>query len=357
MASIGYAAFYNCAALGAFTLPSSATSVARDAFQGCRGLASVGVNGTLGALGDRAFLGCSALAVITVDAANATYSSANGVLFNKARTTLLLCPAALSGSYTVPSTVTALAAGAFARCNALTSVTLPSSLAAISDDAFYQATALSRVTIPESVTSIGTWALAGCPKLGSVTIPTSVTSVGNDAFHFDGALAYALFSGSAPTMGTTVFNAANSNFTIYYFATQTGFSTPTWLGYPAVALTTPPAVVSWLAQYGYAPGVSTLSDADGDGVSLLLAYALGLNPNANLTGSVPAATLGGNTLSLTFYGNRTDVNYTVQSSADLLTWTTKDVTLTTPDANGLRTASVPADAADGRRFLRLVVGY
>ena len=43
------------------------------------------------------------------------------------------------------------------------------------------------------------------------------------------------------------------------------------------------------------------------------------------------------------------------TSGDLKTWTTSGVTLSAPDANHIRTASVPTTGASC--FMRLVVGY
>jgi len=48
-----------------------------------------------------------------VDAANPNYSSTNGVLFDKAQTTLIEFPGGLAGSYTIPNSVTSIGDYAF----------------------------------------------------------------------------------------------------------------------------------------------------------------------------------------------------------------------------------------------------
>jgi len=83
-------------------------------------------------------------------------------------------------SVTIPSTVTAIARGAFSNCKSLTNVNFPSSLTSIKEYAFY-GTALTSITIPSSVTYIGEFAFYGT-GLTSVTIPSSVTSIGTYAF-------------------------------------------------------------------------------------------------------------------------------------------------------------------------------
>lgn len=355
--TIGYAAFKNCVSLTSFSLPTSVTSVAREAFRGCRALVTFNISAALAFMGDRSFDGCSTLGTFIVDPANAAFSSLNGVLFNKTQTTLLLCPAALAGSYTPPGTVTAFAKAALAHCASLTKVIIPSSVTAINEDALYYTTGLTEITIPESVTSIGPWALAGS-SLKGVTIPASVTNVGNDAFHYSRQLTYALFSGNAPSMGTSVFDSAAGGFTIYYYASKTGFSTPTWLGYPASALDVPPAIANWLTSQGFSPGIDILSDPNSDGVNFLLAYALGLNPSLNLADSLPIPVLtngSSRSLSLTFRGDSEGVTYAAETSGDLQSWTTDGVTLSSPDMNGLRTAAVALDSNDPVQFIRLVI--
>ena len=45
---------------------------------------------------------------MTVDTNNPAYSSVDGVLFNKSQTTLIQCPGAKTGSYTIPNSVTSI---------------------------------------------------------------------------------------------------------------------------------------------------------------------------------------------------------------------------------------------------------
>jgi hypothetical protein len=70
--------------------------------------------------------------------------------------------------------------------------------------------------------------------LTSVTIGRGVTSIGEDAFLFCSTLTNAYFQGNAPSVfGTGVFAATAADFLIYYPSTASGWSTPTWNGYPA----------------------------------------------------------------------------------------------------------------------------
>jgi hypothetical protein len=78
---------------------------------------------------------------IEVDEENPSYSSMDGVLFNKDKTELISCPNGMQVSYTIPNGVTS-----------------------ICDNAFRYSKLIS-VTIPKSVTSIGKYAFFACEKL------------------------------------------------------------------------------------------------------------------------------------------------------------------------------------------------
>ena len=84
-----------------------------------------------------------------------------------------------------------------------------------------------------------------------------------------------------------------------------------------------------------------------------MAYALNLNPNLNLQGSLPLPILGEDTLSISYYAASKGITYTVQTTTDLRVWTTEGVTPSGIDVEGQRTATV--SLGDEGRFMRLVV--
>lgn len=161
--------------------------------------------------------------------------------------------------------------------------------------------------------------------------------------------------GSAPAMGTEVFSDTAGGFTVYYYSGGSGFTSPTWQGYASALLEVSPAIVNWLVASGFTLGTPLLTDANGDGVSLLMAYALGLDPSQNHSGAMPVPVLSSGTLGFSFYGASEGVTYTVEVSTDLITWSTVGVTLSAPHASGVRTAFVDATAAPPCRFLHLVI--
>jgi hypothetical protein len=181
------------------------TTIGDSAFSGCNGLTNVLIPASITNLARNAFWGCPNLAAITVDALNLVYSSVEGVLFDKSRTTLTGCPQGKGPSYTIPNGTTNIGELAFEGCSSLTNVTIPNSVTSIGDQAFASFTGLSSITIPNSVISIGTDAFSGCPSLTSVTIPISVISIGAYAFGNCYGLTSVTIPGSVTDIGTGAF--------------------------------------------------------------------------------------------------------------------------------------------------------
>ena len=204
------------------------------------------------------------------------------------------------------------------------------------------------------MTSLGDHVFSLCYDLRSITIPSSVTSIGDSAFFYCHSLTSTYFLGDAPSSGSAMFAGVSASHKIYYLDTVAGFTSPTWQGQPTQMIDTSiyPAT-SWLLEFNHSYDTNLNQDLNGDGVSLLMAYGLDLNPNERLTDSLPKAELDSTTLSMKYYAGSAGVTYRVEASKDLNTWETAEVTVSDPDANGVLTASIDRDEVCG--FLRLVV--
>ena len=194
------------------------TAISRMASVGCTGITSVIIPASvtnlmasysrpgITSLPSRAgilFTECRDIRSITVEASNPTYSSVDGILFNKDQTLLLSYPRGKEGSCRIPDGVTAVGNNSFAFCYSLTNVTIPNSATNIGIGAFYWCTNLVSVTIPNSAARIGSTAFYHCNSLTDVTIPATLTNISSTAFGDCAKLTNAFFTAykKTPPMG------------------------------------------------------------------------------------------------------------------------------------------------------------
>ena len=279
--SIADLAFFRCSNLTSITIPASVTSIGIAAFAHCTKLTALTVDalnakyssfdgvlsdkdqtelikcpgGKTGSLTipasiirftDYALDDCSKLTEIIVDSHNASFRSLDGVLYNKDRTSLILCPRGKAGNITFSSDVISIKENACIGCHNLTSIVVDL------DNTWYSSMdgmLLSKdkktligcpggktgnVIIPACVTSIGMESFCSCTKITSVTIPASITNIEYYAFENCPGLTSANFLGNAPEIERDIFADTASDFTVYYLEGKTGFTPPIWKGYKAV---------------------------------------------------------------------------------------------------------------------------
>ena len=184
MTSIGNSAFKNCTSLASIEIPSSVTSIGNEAFAYCTNLTSIEIPSGVTSIENYAFSNCTSLNSINVDKDNQSYSSEDGILFDKEKKKLITYPAGKKEKeYNIPSSVTSIGAGTFYGCRSLTRIEIPSSVTSIECLAFYGCTSLTSIEIPSSVTRIAAQVFYGCTSLTSIEIPSSVTSIGMWAFY------------------------------------------------------------------------------------------------------------------------------------------------------------------------------
>jgi hypothetical protein len=204
---------YPDSAVGTVTIPATidgipVVGISTSAFDGCSGLTSISIPSSVTSIGSNAFGGCSGLASISVAPGSANFTSIDGVLFNAARTTLIRFPPRKPGEYTIPAGTNTISFAAFEGC-----------------------TGLTRFTIPASVNSIGALAFSNCSSLSKV-----------------------LFLGIPPAVfGTTRFDGTAPDFTIYYTSHSSGFTSPTWNGYPAAMIDTDLPLFSASIDFTFMP--------------------------------------------------------------------------------------------------------
>ena len=267
--TVGRSAFDYCKSLTSAEMPNVKT-VGRSAFYYCKSLTSVEMPNvqTIGGrafshtaltsvempkvetIGYGAFSGCSNLKSFIISSDNVNYSADGGILYNKDKTVLCAYPSA-AGDIKIADSVETIGEDAFTKCPKLTSVEMPS-VQTIGGIAFYYCQSLTSVEMP-NVETIGAAAFDNCDSLTSAEMPkvetigdyafenclfTSikmprVQTIGDYAFQWCTSLESAYFYSDAPiSFGTKVFYKCASNFTIYYAKGTSGWTTPTWNGYP-----------------------------------------------------------------------------------------------------------------------------
>jgi hypothetical protein len=160
-------------------LPGSLTSIGYGAFSNCDKLTLLAIPASLKTISPYAFSDCDQLTSLNIDAGNANYLFADGILFNKAKTELVACLMTKTGNYTIPATVVSITEGAFGDCQNLTAITIPISVKTIGWGAFTGCYGLTSLDIPSSVTAIGSSVFQNCSNLTTLKanwpIPLNLT--------------------------------------------------------------------------------------------------------------------------------------------------------------------------------------
>jgi len=180
---------------------------------------SISIPDSVTAIDNYILFGCKTVKDFVVDSNNTVFASQDGVLFNKAISTLVAYPSGKAGAYYIPSSVDMIAR-----------------------EAFVNSTLLTRVSIPALVRSIMQTTFSGCTNLSDVD-----------------------FHGNAPSLGSQVFSFCSPNLKVYYTRGNTGFSN-IWNGIPA-------AIVDY--SYGVAEGKAFITGYSGINEDLIIPATLG----------------------------------------------------------------------------------
>ncbi|MEI6754490.1 MAG: leucine-rich repeat protein [Paludibacter sp.] len=271
--SIGNFAFAYCLSISSLTLSNTLTTIGGSAFFNCTSLLSITIPSTVNSIGFRAFNWCNALTQFIVESGNISYSSLDGVLFNKNQSSFIQFPGGKAGNYTIPSTVTSIESYAFYGCGNVTSISIPKSVNFIGSRAlgycnlltsftvasdspylsavdgvlfnktqseliqcpsgksgiytvpntvniireggFIRCNKLTSVIIPNSVTAIETYVFYNCTELTSITIPNSIKSIGDYAFGNCSKLTSLTIPNSVSTIGNYAFSSCTGLTSIY----------------------------------------------------------------------------------------------------------------------------------------------
>lgn len=363
--------FSGCEKLVSIALPNSVTRIGHWSFYGCTALETISIPQSVTDIyGASSFQGCTGIVSFNVDPLNANYSSLDGVLFNKTKTELIMCPASKSGDYTVPASVgdfdyyysfrycdklqnifvhpsnaTYASVDGVVLNKALTELvqfpkgrsgeyTVPSSVLYLGIHSFSLSQGLERVELPSGLIGISREAFYFCRGLKEINIPVSVSWIGSQAF--DGcSLLEAIFLGDAPSGYTNVSSSRS-----YYFEGASGFSRH----YQMIGN----LYSNWINN-ALNTGLLTLHeklptrDLDGDGSTNVIEYAFGGNPISYDSFETISASNGesdGTTsvrLKFLVREDATDITYVLKGSSNVSYWSRwlRPIVTLTPNGNGM----------------------
>lgn len=279
--------FCECTSLREFTVPAGVTSIVASAFEGC-----------------------TSLEALHVERGSTAFVAEDGVLFTADMTSMVVFPSAMTGSYTVPDTVTGFADKQFhgsalehldvgdgvtsigpslMQDSSIRTIRLGSSVSSVSPDAFDSAASLTSievsadnprlasvdgilytkdmaelircpqgmsgdVTVPDGVTAVGRNAFQGCSGIVSVSLPDGLETVGSGAFSGCTSLASVDLPDGLLTIGDRAFS---------YCSALTGLAIPDSVTSIGTAVAAASGLTSFTVPAGVTHMDSVLSQAEG----------------------------------------------------------------------------------------------
>lgn len=180
--SIGDLAFAKCS-LPDLTLPDSTISVGSMAFAYNSKLSRVYIPASVTQIDRMAFTSCNSLQSIGVSDQNLEYTSDNGNLYDRDKTTLYQYAIGNTDEeFNVPDGVTCIAEGAFSNDRYLTRVSLPDTVKEMQASAFSFCSNLKEISLSNNLSALGVYAFEGCEHLTDIELPDNVTEIPESAF-------------------------------------------------------------------------------------------------------------------------------------------------------------------------------
>ena len=209
LTTINNDAFKECSKLASIDIPNKVTKLNDNTFANCASLKNVSIGSSCTSISSTAFLNSNAIEKITVAGDNTNYSSVDGALLNKEKTSIVLYPKSKSGEFVIPDTVTSIADYAFDNAPKLTKVTIGENVKSVGTGAFRNCNSLETVIFKNSDAvqkTIGDYAFNNCPALTKVDFGNAVKSIGNYAFMVDKSLESIEFPDSLESIGYCAFS-------------------------------------------------------------------------------------------------------------------------------------------------------
>lgn len=162
-------------------IPAGQTSIPDSAYYKNLEMTTLVIPASVDSIGSSIVDHCFKLANIKVDADNPNFKSIDGVVYTKDGTTLVVCPPAKTGEFTLPKHTKVIAPYAFCTCKKLTSIVLPEGIEEIPDGAFTGCWGLKKINLPQGLKRIGKHAFDGT-IIQKMNMPTTMEFIDDEAF-------------------------------------------------------------------------------------------------------------------------------------------------------------------------------
>ena len=226
------------------TISEGIKAIGNYAFKSHEQLVEIILPSSLAEIEDYALWYNDGLEKITVSEANSNYTDEDGVLYNKAKTSLLRFPVGkLNTTFNIPETVTVVGTYAFAGSTRLTEISIPNGVVSIESDVFSNCSGLLSIDLPNSITSISNQTFAGCSSITSITLPDSITSIGHEAFVWCESLTSITIPDSVTAIYGSAFRGCDSLVNITIPESVTYLGSDIFESSPNVASVTLPAAL------------------------------------------------------------------------------------------------------------------
>lgn len=181
--SIGEASFSNCSKISNIKIPDSVIVIGESAFEKCSSITNINIPSNVETIESNAFFDCTKLTSFDVAQTNHYYSNDDhGVLFNKAKTTLIQYPEGNPIThYELPNSTETIETYAFHNCDYLESLVFNQTLISIKYNAINGCDNITELIIPDNVEDMSD-SIFNCKNLMSITLGANVKSIHDDPF-------------------------------------------------------------------------------------------------------------------------------------------------------------------------------
>ena len=190
-------------------------------FAGCDGLTTITIPASVTTIDTLAFYLAKNMESIEVDGGNSIYSSLDGILYNKDKTTLEYCPPKIAkADIIIPSSVTTISSYSFVDCVTVKTITMSNGVQTLENSAFSKCKNLESIVMSNNITKIQNYAFEGCSSLKSCVVPNGVTWIYPYVFRNCTSLEWIYISKNIEMIYYDPFEGCSALQTVYFGGTE-----------------------------------------------------------------------------------------------------------------------------------------